>query len=197
MNRPKRYTVRVYLDNSIIGRLQDIKRGVKRKSKMLEEDMAILPGLLHFCAQNGIELCVSDYAGTEIEKLRSSMPDLTNALLDTLHSFMLLPVRHTVRGNNNHPDPGDACFSENRVDSLVHELENFLLSKTQVKNDTKKQAVKWDACHLAVCKDNGCQVFLTCDYASIWGYRRFLKRIFGIEIKRPVELMALVNTTRV
>ena len=72
---------------------------------------------------------------------------------------------------------------------LAQELKTFLLGKTKITRDAKREAVEWDACHLAVCKDNGCDVFLTCDYASIWAYRRFLKRLFAIEVRRPVELL--------
>lgn len=84
--------MRVYLDNSVIGRLLDIERGIRRGSKMLEEDVAILPNLIQLCAKKGIQICASDDAGAEIEKLRSSMPQLTDALMLKLQSFTLLPI---------------------------------------------------------------------------------------------------------
>ena len=112
--------MRVYLDNSVIGRLLDIKRGVKRKSKTLEEDMEVLSHLLHLSVENGIELCVSDDAGAEIEKLRSSMPDLTNALMATLRSFILLPVRHAAMyDDGHHYDFGATYAIDSRVDLLA------------------------------------------------------------------------------
>jgi len=59
---------------------------------MLEEDVAILPNLIQLCAKKGIQICASDDAGAEIEKLRSSMPQLTDALMLKLQSFTLLPI---------------------------------------------------------------------------------------------------------
>jgi hypothetical protein len=188
--------MKVYLDNSVIGRLVDIERGVKQGSKMLEEDTAILPALLQLCAEKGIQLCVSNDAGAEIERLRSSMPRLTDALMAKLQSFTLLPIRHAIKwGDGHHWDMGFtwAGDSPSKVDLLAQELKGFLLSKTKITRQAKREAVEWDAYHLAVCRDNGCEVFLTCDYASIWAYRRFLKELFGIEVRRPVELMVLAN----
>jgi len=190
--------MRVCLDNSVIGRLLDIKRGVKRGSKILEEDMAILPSLLRLHVEKGIQLCVSDDAGAEIEKLRFSMPGLTDALMAKLRSFTLLPGRHITKyGDNHHYGMGAtyASASPSEVDLLAQELESFLLSKTRITKSAKKEAVKWDAYHLAVCKDNGCEIFLTCDYASIWAYRRSLKRLFGIEVRRPIELVEQVRSS--
>ncbi len=190
--------MKIYLDNSVIGRLLDIERGVRRGSRMLEEDMAILPDLLQLCAQKGIQLCASDDAGAEIEKLRASMPQLTGALLAKLRSFTLLPIRHTVRWDDGHHwDKGFtwAGDSPSKVDLLAQELKAFLLSKTRITREAKREAVEWDARHLAVCKDNGCEVFLTCDYASIWAYRRFLKRLFAIQVRRPIELLAELGTS--
>lgn len=191
--------MRVYLDNSVIGRLLDIERGVKRGSKMLKEDMAILPDLLQLCAEKGIQLCVSDDAGAEIEKLRSSMPKLADSLMAKLQSFTLLPIRHAVKWDDGHHwDMGFtwAGDSPSSVDLLAQELKAFLLSKTKITRETKREAVEWDAYHLAVCKDNGCDVFLTCDYASIWAYRRFLKRLFAIKVRRPTELLEEVGSSR-
>ncbi len=189
--------MRVYLDNSVIGRLLDIDRGIKRGSKMLEEDMAILPDLLQLCIEKGIQLCISDDASTEIEKLRSSMPGLADALRAKLQSFTSLPIRHTITCEGGHDNNMGAIYAPDRpskVDLLAQELKTFLLSKTRITRESKREAVEWDAYHLAVCKDNGCEVFLTCDYASIWAYRRFLKGLFGIEVRRPIELLAEVGS---
>jgi len=187
--------MRVYLDNSLIGRLLDIERGIRRGSKMLEEDVAILPNLIQLCAEKGIQICASDDAGAEIEKLRSSMPQLTDALMSKLQSFTLLPIRHAIRYDDGHHYDLGATYagdSPSKVDLLAQELETFLLNKTRVTNSAKRLAVKWDACNLAVCKDNSCDVFLTCDYASIWAYRRQLRQLFGIEVRRPIELLEQV-----
>lgn len=64
---------------------------------MLEEDMAILPDVLQVCAEKDIQLCVSDDAGAEIEKLWSRMPQLADSLMARLQSFTLLPIRHAVK----------------------------------------------------------------------------------------------------
>ena len=158
---------------------------------MLEEDVAILPNLIRLCADKRIQGCASDDAGAEIEKLRSTMPQLTDALMSKLQSFTLLPIRHAIKwGDGHHYDMGSkwAGDTPSNVDLLAQELKAFLLSKTKITREAKREAVEWDAYHLAVCKDNGCDIFLTCDYASIWAYRRFLRRIFNIEVRRPVEL---------
>lgn len=185
-----RLNMKVYLDNSVIGRFMDIERGIKRGSKMLEEDVIILPNLIRLCADKGIQVCASDDAGAEIEKLRSTMPYLTDALISKLQSFTLLPIRHAIKWDDGHhwgmgsTWPGD---SPSNVDLLVQELKAFLLSKTRITKEAKREAVEWDAYHLAVSKDNGCDIFLTCDYASIWTYRKFLRKDFSIEVRRPVE----------
>ncbi len=174
----------------------DIERGINRGSRMLEEDVAILLSLIQLCADERIQVCASDGAGAEIEKLRSTMPQLTDALMSKLQSFTLLPIRHAIKWDDGHHwDMGStwAGDSPSNVDSLAQELKAFLLSKTRIRRETKKEAVEWDACHLAVCKDNGCDIFVTCDYASIWTYRRFLKRIFDIEVLRPVELFEQIS----
>lgn len=152
--------------------------------------MAILPTVLEVCLQKGIQLCASGDAGAEIEKLRRSMPWLADALMAKLRSFNLLPVRHAIKYDDGHSDD-TACADDGpgKVDRLAHELKAFLFSKTKITRDAKREAVEWDAYHLAVCKDNRCEIFLTCDYASIWAYRKFLKRLFGIEVRRPVELL--------
>ncbi len=94
--------MRVYLDNSVIGRLLDIKRGLKRGSKMLEEDMAILPNLLRLCVKKGIELCVSDDAGAEIEKLRSSMPQAMMMVTIMRESPIMRPTQpRSIRSSGN------------------------------------------------------------------------------------------------
>ena len=54
--------MKVYLDNSVIGHLMDIERGIKQGSKMLEEDVAILPNLIRLCADKRIQVCASDKA---------------------------------------------------------------------------------------------------------------------------------------
>lgn len=183
--------MRVYLDNSTIGRLLDIERSIEPESNMLKEDMAVLPDLLQVCAEKGMELCASDDAGAEIEKLRSSMPQLADSLMAKLQSFTRLPIRHTIRYDDRHHYGMGARYADgnpSNVDLLAQELKAFLLSKTKITRAAKSEAVQWDAYHLAVCKDNGCEIFLTCDYASIWAYRRLLQRLFAIEVRRPVEL---------
>jgi len=182
--------MKVYLDNSVIGRLMDIERGIKRGSKMLEEDVVVLPDLFRRCTKQGIQICTSDDAGAEIEKLRLTMPQLTDNLMLKLHSFTLLPIRHAIKwGDGHHWGMGFTWGgdSPSRVDLLAQELTAFLLNKTKITNKRKREAVEWDARHLAVCKDNGCDIFLTCDYASIWAYRKFLQRVFDIDVQRPVE----------
>ena len=94
--------MKVYLDNSVIGRFMDIERGIKRGSKMLEEDIAILPELILQCADKGIQVCASDDAGAEIEKLRLNMPQLTDALISKLQSLTLLPIRHAIKWGDGH-----------------------------------------------------------------------------------------------
>ena len=182
--------MKVYLDNSVIGRLVDIERGIKPASRMLQEDMAVLPDILLVSIEKGIQLCASEETAIEIEKLRQDMPQLTNALIEKLHSFTLLPIRHAIGHDSSHYNDMDIVIPEDngsRVDSLANELKAFLLKKTKITREEKRQAVEWDSYHLAVCKDNDCGIFLTCDYASIWAYRRFLKRLFSIEVRRPVE----------
>ena len=167
---------------------------------MLEEDVAVLPDLFRQCTNKGIQICASDDAGAEIEKLRSIMPQLTDALMSKLQSFTLLPIRHAIKwGDGHHWGMGFtwAGDSPSKVDLLAQELKDFLLSKTKVTKEAKREAVEWDAYHLAVCKDNGCDIFLTCDYASIWAYRRFLRRIFSIEVQRPIELFKQLHTHKV
>ena len=129
--------------------------------------------------------------GGGIPILMLPMPLLTDALISKLQSFTLLPIRHAIKwGDGHHWDMGItwAGDSPTNVDLLAQELKTFLLSKTKITREAKREAVEWDAYHLAVCKDNGCDIFLTCDYASIWAYRRFLRRIFNIDVRRPVEL---------
>lgn len=188
--------MRVCVDNSVIGRLLDIERGLRRGSQMLEEDMAILPRLLQLCAERGILLCVSDEARAEIEKVRATMPHLAEALLFKLQSFTLLAGRDAIKNKEGQRGDTGATYAEGsptQVDWLTQELETFLLSKTRVTKDIKKEAVRRDAYYLAVCLDSGGDVFLTCDYASIWAYRRALKRLFGLEVRRPVELLEQVR----
>lgn len=44
------------MDNSVIGRLVDIRRGIQRPNAMLQEDMAVLHALIERCLQAGAEL---------------------------------------------------------------------------------------------------------------------------------------------
>jgi len=189
--------MRIYLDNSVIGRLLDIDRGIQSLNRMLEEDMAVLPDLFKACVQKDIQFCASDDAGAEIEKLRHRRPELTDALMAKLQSFTLVPIRHATRYNDGHHYGMGATYAGNsprKVDLLAQELNDFLLRKTRITKDAKREAIKWDAYHLAVCKDTGCDIFLTCDYASIWKYREPLK-LFGIEVKRPLELSKELQNT--
>lgn len=104
--------MKVYLNNSVIGRLLDIERGIKRGSKMLTEDMAVITNLLRICIGKGIRLCTSNDTYLEIEKLRATMPQLTDTLISRLQSFTLLPAQFE--------------FSQNytsEVDLLSQELE--------------------------------------------------------------------------
>jgi len=163
---------------------------------MLKEDVGVLPDLFQQCTKQGIQICASDDAGAEIEKLRLTMPQLTDNLMLKLQSFTLLPIRHAIKwGDGHHWDMGStwAGDSPSKVDLLAQELTAFLLNKTKITNKGKMEAVEWDAYHLAVCKDNGCDVFLTCDYASIWAYRRFLQRVFNIDVQRPIELFGQIH----
>ena len=162
--------MKIYLDNSIIGRPVDIARGMKPPEPRLEEDLAILPELIALCRNRDYLLCVSSEAEAEIDRVKK--PDRRQELFQKLQEFELLPA--TVDSNN--------------AASLVDALEEFLLSKTRITRAEKKQALRWDACHLASCRLNGCDVFLTTDYGSIWAYRRDLKRLHGVNVRRPAEL---------
>lgn len=75
-----------------------------------------------------------------------------------------------------------------RTDVLIDKLNAFLLGKTRITRESKRRAVAADAYHLAVCKHHDCVRFITCDYASLWAYRRLLKRRFDIHVCRLVEL---------
>jgi len=70
---------------------------------MLEENVVVLPNLIQLCVEMGVQICASDDAGAEIEKLRSSMPQLTDALMSKLQSFTSLPIRHTIRNALDFP----------------------------------------------------------------------------------------------
>ncbi len=86
--------MRTYLDNSIIGRLADIERGIKQQNTMLQEDTDSIPKVIALCKEHGIELCASDDAGAEIEKLAVTNPEYRDKLMGHLRSFHLLPIRH-------------------------------------------------------------------------------------------------------
>jgi hypothetical protein len=171
--------MKIYLDNSIIGRLVDITQGVKAPEPRLEQDMAVLPGLLAMCHTRGHVLCISADARTEI--IRVGRIDRREELLGELERFMLLP-------------PADEQYE---ASSLATDLERFLLSETRITRAKKREAVHWDATHLASCRANDCHVFLTTDYGSIWAYRRALKRLYGINVKRPSEFYQELTTAGV
>lgn len=168
----------VYLDTTIISRLVDLERGVRPSSHRLQEDMAVLPQVLSLCLERGGVLCTSQDARSEIERLKAKRSGVRDALLRELERFALVPTRHSAVGVR-----GDLP-----LDSLVAEIEGFLLEKTQATNRLKVDRVRRDARHLAVSWDSGCDVFLTTDYASLWAYRRGLKERFGLRVLRPVEL---------
>ena len=69
--------------------------------------------------------------------------------------------------------------------SLAMDLEQFLLSKTCITRVEKREAVRWNAVHLASCRVNSCHAFMTTDYASIWAHRCALKRLYSINVKGP------------
>jgi hypothetical protein len=182
--------VKVYIDNSVIGRLADIDRGIRRTSSKLYEDTAVLPQLFSRCARKGIQLCTSDETIREIEQVRSNMPGLADTLISKCKELTVLTVRHQLR-HFNRKYPVSSIYDEDvldRIDLLTEELALFLLDKTRVTRESKRQAVNADAYHLAVSKYHNCRIFVTCDYASIWAYRRLLKLRFDIDVRRPVEL---------
>lgn len=170
--------MKIYLDNSIIGRLVDIARGIKPPEPRLEEDMAVLPALIALCRKRHYVLYISADAETEIARVER--PDRRQELFQQLQEFELLP----------------ATVESDEAASVADALKEFLLSKTRITKSKKKQALHWDACHLASCWLSGCDVFLTTDYASIWAYRRTLKRIHGITVRRPVDLYEELTTTQ-
>jgi predicted nucleic acid-binding protein len=182
--------VKIYIDNSVIGRLADIDRGIRRTSRKLNDDTAVLPELFSRCAQSGIEVCTSDETIREIEQVRADMPRLADMLTAKCTGFTILSVRHyesqtgeeygrSVMYNNDMPG---------RIGVVTEKLYEFLLGKTRITRESKRQAVRADAYHLAVCKYHNCMRFITCDYASVWAYRRLLKQYFDIHVCRPVEL---------
>jgi len=61
--------MKIYLDNSIIGRLVDIGLSVKAPEPRLEQDMAVLPDLITICRTHGHMLCISADAKTEITRV--------------------------------------------------------------------------------------------------------------------------------
>ena len=182
--------MKVYIDNSVIGRLADIDRGIRRTSSKLNEDTAVLPQLFSRCAKKGIQLCTSDETIREIEQVRSDMPRLADTLIAKCKELTVLKVRHHERHFNRKYLVSSIYDKDvlDMIDLLVEEVALFLLDKTRVTRESKRQAVKADAYHLAVSKYYNCRIFVTCDYASIWAYRRLLKRQFDIDVQRPVEL---------
>ncbi len=168
--------MKIYLDNSIIGRLVDIAQSVKAPELRLEQDIAALPDLLALCRTRGYLLCISADSQTEISRV--GRVDRREELLRELERFRLLPPAN----------------EQNATSSLIMDLEQFLLSKTRITKAKKREAVHWDAAHLASCRVNSCHAFLTTDYGSIWAYRRALKRLYGINVKRPSELYQEITT---
>ncbi|GEM_PF-5221458 len=122
-------------------------------------------------------MCASDDARSEIERLAAVRPDVRDALLSQLGRFRQVPVRHSPSAGATSP-----------LDALVAEIEAFLREKTQATNRRKLERVAWDARHLAVAWDSGCDAFLTTDYGSLWAFRRGIKDRFGLRVLRPVEL---------
>ncbi|MBI2918125.1 MAG: hypothetical protein HYY01_09030 [Chloroflexi bacterium] len=139
--------------------------------------MAVLLQLLSLCPQRDVALCVSDDARAEIERLAEVRPDVRDALLQQFGRFRQVAIRHSL---------GDASGSP--LDPVVAEVEAFLLEKTQAGNRRKLERVKWDARHLAVAWDSGCDVFLTTDYGSLWAFRRGIRERLRLRVLRPVEL---------
>ncbi len=132
--------------------------------------MAVLPDLIAMCRTHGTVLCISADAETEIARV--GRIDRHKELLQELKAFRLLPY----------------ADEQDETRSLAMDLEQFLLSKTRITRAEKREAVHWDAVHLASCRVNSCHVFLTTDYGSIWAYRHTLKRLYSINVKRPTEL---------
>jgi hypothetical protein len=187
--------VKVYIDNSVIGRLADIDRGVRRTGSKLTEDTAVLPQLFSQCAKKGIQLCTSDETIKEIEQVRAGMPRLADTLIAKCKELTVLTVRHH-RQYFNRKYLVSSIYDKDvldQIDLLVEELTQFLLDKTRVTRESKRQAVEADAYHLAVSKYYNCRIFVTCDYTSIWAYRRLLKRHFDINVWRPVELCEVLR----
>lgn len=148
---------------------------MEHPSEKLHQDMEALPRLLKERSRRRMRFYTSQDSAVEIQRLRRT--PIRELLMSKKDSFPRLPVRHEL-GQGKAP-----------TDRLAHELEAFLLEKTRIIDPQKREAVRWDACHLAVYHDNACDVFLTTDYASLWAYRRALKSRFGIVVKRPVELL--------
>lgn len=166
---------------------------------MLQEDTDSIPKVIALCKERSIELCTSDDAGAEIEKLAVTNPEFRDKLMRHLHNFHLLPIKHHIKWSNGHHwDMGWTWGGEtpSATDILVDAISAFLLRKTRITNPEKQESVRWDACHLAVCKDKNCEIFLPTDYASIWAHRRALRRQFGIEVCRPVDLLSRLTQTR-
>jgi hypothetical protein len=166
--------MKIYVDNSVVGRLVDIERGIQRPSVRLREDMKVLAALMGDCRRRGIELCTSRDSLAEVERMGAVMPQVHSLLLAQISMLKLLP-----RGKG--------------ADALARDVERYLLEKTRVARVEKRRAVRQDSRHLAVCRTARCDFFLTTDYASIWAHRRGLKRLFGIQVVRPVELCRAID----
>ena len=119
--------MKIYLDNSIIGRLVDIAHSVKAPERRLEQDMAVLPDLIGMCHTHGNVLCISADAETEITRVGGT--DRRKELLQELGRFTLLPY----------------ADEQDETRSLAMDLEQFLLSKTRITRAEKREAVHWDA----------------------------------------------------
>ena len=188
--------MKVYIDNSVIGRLEDIDRGIRRTSSKLIEDTAVLPQFFSQCAKKGIQLCTSDETIREIEQVRSDMPRLADMLVAKCRELTILTVRHHEWYFNRKHQVSSIYDKDvlDEIDLLVEAIALFLFDKTRVTRENKRQAVKTDAYHLAVSKYYNCRIFVTCDYASIWAYRRLLKRNFDIDVRRPIELYGVLRS---
>lgn len=156
----------------------DIARDNKPPQPKLQEDMAVLLDLIVLCRKRDYVLSVSADAETEIARVER--PDRRQELLQQLQQFELLP----------------AMVENDEAASVADALKEFMLSKTRITKSKKKQALHWDARHFASCRLSGCHIFLTTDYGSIWAYRRTLKRIHGITVRRPVELYEELTITQ-
>lgn len=173
--------MKIFLDNSILGRLADLERGREPPSSGLREDMAVLEPLIDACLRQGHRLFVSADARGEIEALAAE-PALHQRLLRQLDRFEELPIA---------PPPEDALWKE--ADWLVAEIHDLLLRRTRITNPRKRAALAMDARYLAACANHRCDIFLTVDYKSLWLHRGVLRREWGLKVQRPAELYRALN----